>query len=375
MQTTAVTLQALAAYFFRLGMIAFGGPPAHIALMRSDLVVRRRWVASEQFDVDLATANLLPGPTSTELAIYIGMRLHGLAGALISGTCFIAPAAGAAAGLAWAYVRYGDVAWMNQLLYGVKPVALALVLHGVVQLVRGTKWNPLLVLIALAAFALLAASRIDVLLIFMLGGVAAAARSLRQHNLFNTALATLTAYANTSAAAPPAAALLWEFIKIGALIYGGGFALVGILQQTFVEHLGWITQRQLLDAIAVGQSTPGPVFTTATFIGYLVAGLPGAIAATFGIFSPAFAFVLLERRLLHQLRNAAWFTFFLQGVGVSALAAIAHASIALGRNALTDLAAVCICAGALAASAWKKIDAHWIVGVGLIISIIRLAVS
>jgi chromate transporter len=373
--TPAVSLTALATYFLRIGVIGFGGPPAHLALMRTELVERRGWLTTAQFDADLATANLLPGPTSTEMAIYVGLRLHGTAGALLAGSCFILPAAVMVCALAWAYVTWGTLDWMQSLLYGVKPVAFALVLYGILQMQRSIRWTPYATAIGLAALAALLLTSIDVLTLFLIAGAAAALRSRTVTGM--SLVFPASAYANTAALASTLslAAILWEFLKIGAVIYGGGFALIGILQQTFVEQLGWLTQRQLLDAIAVGQSTPGPVFTTATFLGYLFAGTPGAIVATIGIFAPAFLFVRLEQLLLGRLRQSAVFMQFLQGVNLAVLAALIHSSIALGRDALSDPFAALLCGAAFIALAWKKIDAHWLVGVGLVVGLIRLAIS
>lgn len=368
--TEAISPAALARYFLRLGLIGFGGPPAHIALMQADLVEKRRWLPREQFDADLATANLLPGPTSTELAIYIGMRMHGAPGAIIAGVCFILPAALIVGLLAWAYTTWGQLTWLADLLYGVKPAAFALVLHGLLQLARGTKWTAAGVCIAGASLAALLWTPIDVLLLFVLAGAAAVAASGVGVSL--RAFAPIAAYANI-AAAPTLLSVLWEFLKIGAVIYGGGFALIGILQQSLVQQLGWITQQQLLDAIAVGQSTPGPVFTTATFIGFLLGGPPGAVLATIGIFAPAFVFVRLEQVLLARIRRTPWFRTFLHGVNLAVLASLTSAALALGRDAIVDVPATLLCAAAMLAMAWKKVDAHWIVGAGLAVGLIRLA--
>jgi chromate transporter len=368
--TEAISPATLALYFLRLGLIGFGGPPAHIALMQADLVEKRRWLTREQFDADLATANLLPGPTSTELAIYIGMRMHGAPGAIIAGVCFILPAALIVGLLAWAYTTWGQLTWLADLLYGVKPAAFALVLHGLLQLARGTKWTAAGVCIAGASLAALLWTPIDVLLLFVLAGAAAVAASGVGVSL--RAFAPIAAYANI-AAAPTLLSIFWEFLKIGAVIYGGGFALIGILQQSLVQQLGWITQQQLLDAIAVGQSTPGPVFTTATFIGFLLGGPPGAVLATIGIFAPAFVFVRLEQVLLARIRRTPWFRTFLHGVNLAVLASLTSAALALGRDAIVDVPATLLCAAAMLAMAWKKVDAHWIVGAGLAVGLIRLA--
>ena len=368
----SLSVSELALYFLRLGIIGFGGPPAHIALMRTDLVEKRCWLTSEQFATDLTTANLLPGPTSTEMAIYIGYRMRGPLGALISGWCFILPAALLVGLLAWAYVTWGGLSWMQHLLYGVKPVAFALVLHGLLQMVRTTPWTPPHAVILLTAFALLQWTAIDVLLIFLLAGMAAlpSLRKTTPATLFISA----TTITSTSIVAAPLLSVLWEFLKIGTVIYSGGFALIGVLQQTIVIRLGWLTQQQLLDAIAVGQSTPGPVFTTATFIGYLVGGASGAALATIGIFAPAFVFVLAENLLLSRLKQAPQMRRFLQGVNIAVIASLVHAAIALGSSALIDPIALLLCAAAFGALWWKKIDAHWLVGVGVLVGLSRLAI-
>lgn len=365
------------AYFARLGLIGFGGPPAHIAIMRRELVEQRGWIDADQFGADLATANLLPGPTSTEMTIYIGYRLHGAAGAIGAGCMFILPAFVLVTLISMAYVAFGSVSWMQSLLYAIKPVALALVIAGVLQLgaAMRTDWRETVVFTA--ALAALLLTPVDVLLLFVLSGLLyLALKRLWQLHTSTTMLAPLTAYANgIDSATPELLSVLWVFLKIGALVYGGGFALVGIFQQLLVTDLGWLTQQQLLDGIAIGQSTPGPVFTTATFVGFLVGGLPGAVIATVGIFAPAFVFVLAESTLLKSLKQSALFRDFLRGVNAAVVASLVLASGQLGRSALIDPLTLLLCVAAFVALAWKIVDAHWLVGAGLLIGIIRLALS
>jgi chromate transporter len=372
-------LLKIALYFLKLGLIGFGGPPAHIAMMRADLVDKRKWVTSEAFNDDLATANLLPGPTSTEMTIYIGHRLAGVAGAIVSGACFILPAFFIVLALSIAYVNLGNVSAINGLLYGIKPVALALIIAGTVQLGRPVLkgWREWALLGA--AIVAILFMKIDVLVIFVIAGAGLLllTHAARVVGLAATVGDPLVRFSAQMASTDPTllGQVFFAFLKIGALIYGGGFALVGILQQEVVRNLGWITQQQLLDGIAIGQSTPGPVFTTAAFVGYLVAGIPGATLATIGIFAPAFVFVVLENKLLSGIKQNPHVQVFLRGVNVAVVASIAVASAQLAPSALVDGVTVVIAVASLIALMRFKLDAHWLIAAGLVIGVTRLLLS
>lgn len=367
------SLLDLAHYFLYLGVVGFGGPPAHIALMRVDLVERRGWVTVAEFNEDLATANLLPGPTSTELAIYMGQRLHGVLGAIVAGACFIFPAFCIVLALSFAYVQWGALPLLDQLLYGVKPVALALVMHGAVQLARplllGWREWALLLLAILAILFL----PIDILLLFVLSGILLV---VGEKVADGSALSKLSGVVLLPSVAQvsgvSAGAVFWAFLKIGALIYGGGFALIGILQQELVLGNHWLTQQQLIDGIAIGQATPGPVFTTATFIGYVIAGWGGAILATIGIFAPAFVFVVIEHRLMGWLKRMPIVKVFLRGVNLAVVASIIVAAGSIGRAALIDVASIVVLGISLVALFRFKVAAHWLVLMGLLIGVGRL---
>ena len=369
-----ISVLQLIGYFLRLGIIGFGGPPAHIAIMHSDLVEKQKWLTAAQFNEDLATANLLPGPTSTEMTIYIGYRLQGVRGAIAAGISFILPAFVIVLALSIAYVHFGTLASFTHVLYGIKPIALALVVYGTGQL-----GSPLLLswrewaLLALSTLAIVFAP-VDILLLYIAAGLV----MLSMHRIgTGTGMAAgMVSFVITAAPAGVSSlAVLLIFLKIGALIYGGGFALIGILQQELVHRLGWITQEQLLDAIAIGQATPGPVFTTATFVGYLVAGWGGAIAGTIGIFAPAFGFVILENKLLGRLKNKTIAQIFLRGVNIAVVASIIIAAAQLARDALIDPLTVVLFGGALIALVRFKLPAHWLVLIGLVIGLMRSWIS
>jgi len=341
-------LRELAFVFLRLGTTAFGGPAAHIAMMEEEVVRRRGWVSREEFLDLVGVTNLIPGPNSTEMAIHIGHRRGGWPGLLIAGMCFIVPAMLMVWGLAWMYVRYGSLPRFAGVFQMVKPVVLAVIVQALWSLGRSAARTDLLRGVGLVALtaSLMGVHELIVLLaagVFMLvlhslrrpGG--ATARCLNPMVFAGTAssvaaLPALAAVAPVSKAWP----LFLFFAKVGSVLYGSGYVLLAFLQAELVDRRGWLTQTQLLDAVAVGQFTPGPVFTTATFVGYLVAGSNGAVLATLGIFLPAFVFVAMSGPLVPRLRRSAAVAAVLDGVNVASLALMAAVAIVLGRAALSS---------------------------------------
>lgn len=321
--------------FLRLGVVAFGGPAAHTAMMREELVRRRRWLSDERFLDLMGATNLIPGPNSTELAIHLGHERAGWRGLLLAGVLFILPAAVIVTVLAWLYVEHGRTPAFEHVLYGVVPVVVAIIVWALVPLLRTvvkTWWLALLVAAGLAAY-LLGVNELVVL--FGGAAVGAAVHGLtRLRGTHGLALATLPVFGDPNAG--QLAQLFVTMLKIGAVLYGSGYVLIAFLEGDFVDRLGWITQQQLVDAVSVGQVTPGPVFTTATFVGYLVAGLPGAFVATVGIFLPSFVFVGLLTRLAGWLRSRRWTAALLDGLNATALALMAGVTWTLGRDALAD---------------------------------------
>jgi chromate transporter len=357
--------------FLRLGTIAFGGPVAHVAMMREELVRRRGWVSDERF-VDLMSAtNLIPGPNSTELAIHLGWDRARWRGLVAAGVCFILPAALIVTALAWVYVEHGRTPGAQWVLAGVVPAVLAIVvwaLVGLLPAVAKNRWLGLLAAAALAAYLL----GLNELLVLLLGGaVAGAARLVRSRRPAGPgALLAPLAVLFPDPTAGQLTQLFLTFLKIGSVLYGSGYVLLAFLEGDLVDRLGWVTQQQLLDAVSVGQVTPGPVFTTATFLGYLVAGLPGAFVATVGIFLPSFLFVGLLTRLTDRLRSTPWTSALLDGVNAASLALMAGVSWQLGRSAVDDGWAVAIFLAVLALLWRTRLNSAWYVGGGALAGIL-----
>jgi chromate transporter len=366
-------LGEVARLFLKLGVIGFGGPAAHIALMRDEVVRRRRWVTDERFLDLLGMTNLVPGPNSTEMAIHLGYTRAGWPGLLLGGSCFIVPAMLIVLTLAWLYVRFGATPTAVSALYGVIPVILAIVAQAMWGLARTAVKTPLLGGIGLAVLALSLAGVNELALLFGGGGLAVAVSGAGRRRAGVAALAAASglpglAFAQGLAAAAPAGlgTLALVFLKIGATLYGSGYVLLAFLRNDVVERLGWLTDRQLLDAIAVGQVTPGPVFTTATFIGFVLAGWTGAVVATVAIFLPSFVFVGLSHPLLPRVRGARGTAAFLDGVNVAALGLMAAVTWQLARGALTDWFAALLAVAAGALLVRTRVNSAWLVAAGAV---------
>lgn len=366
------SLAQVALLFLRLGLTAFGGPAAHIAVMENEVVRRRRWLSSERFLDLLGASNLIPGPSSTELAIFIGFEQAGWAGLVLGGTCFILPAALMVTTLAWAYVRFGALPQVAGVLYGIKPVVIAVVVQALWRLgPTAIKRSVPLALLGAAACAAFAVG-VDAVAVLAGGGVACIVlRRLASPGRGERAIAPSLLVA-TSAAAP--ASLFLTFLKIGALVFGSGYVLLAFLRADLVDRLHWLTEQQLLDAVAIGQVTPGPVFTTATFIGYLVGSRAGgasaawgAVLATVGIFLPGFVLVALVRPLVARVRKSAVASAFLDGVNVAALALMAVVTVQLAHAALVDVPTVAIALASAVALIRFRINTTWLVAGGALL--------
>jgi chromate transporter len=351
-------LRELAVLFLRLGTVAFGGPAAHIAMMEDEVVRRRRWVSHEAFLDMIDACNLIPGPNSTEMAIHIGHRRAGFVGLAVAGTCFVVPAVAITIAIAWAYVRFGSMPQVAGALYGIKPVIIAVVVQALWRLWPSAARTPRLVFITLAATAAALLGFDEIAILFATGlitvalyfvdnraqpgdgvavGAVATIPALPAHA---SAIARATALAGAAVAPFSLGTMFLLFVKIGAVLFGSGYVLIAFLQADFVDRLHWLTRGQLLDAVAVGQFTPGPVFCTATFIGYLLGSTTGSLVATIGIFLPAFIFVAISGPLLPRLRRSPIAGAFLDGVNAASLALMIAVTWDLGREAIIDLTTV-----------------------------------
>jgi chromate transporter len=335
MVTSALDVALL---FLKLGFTAFGGPAAHIAMYRDEVVARRKWLSDQEFLDLLGVTNLIPGPNSTEMAIHIGLRRAGWAGFLLAGLCFILPASGIVLALAWFYMRYGSAPQAGWLLAGVQPVVIAIILQALWGLGSKAVNGALPALAGLAALALYFINLHPVLILLICGLAVMLLKNLRlpgKANLIPLLIPIKAVTLITALAVPFSLGTLFlTFLKIGSVLYGSGYVLLAFLHADFVARLGWLTDKQLIDAIAIGQVTPGPVFTTATFIGYLLGGVPGAILGTAGIFLPSFVFVALSSAFIPRIRSSGWLGSLLDGVNVASLGLMAGVTWQLAQASL-----------------------------------------
>jgi chromate transporter len=371
----------VATLFLRLGLIAFGGPAAHIALFREEFVTRRKWLSDEEFLDMLGATNMIPGPNSTEMAIHIGYKRAGWMGLIAAGVGFILPAMLIVLALAALYVHYGNLPAAGWLLYGIKPVIIAVIVQAIWGLVEKAMKNRVLAAIGMAVFVLYLLGGNEIFLLFA-GGIVYMLYKRIQEGFSPKTVARVWFFPFAQlvfqgAAEQSLTGLFWTFLKIGSVLYGSGYVLLAFLRNDFVERLGWLTNQQLLDAVAIGQFTPGPVFTTATFIGYVImgqtnafAGIAGAIVATVGIFLPSFVFVAISQPLIPRLRQSKLFSALLDGVNIAALGLMAAVLINLAQNALVDWLSLLLAMVAAVLLLRYKVNSTWLIIGGGIIGIV-----
>ena len=403
MAHTDTQLRQLARLFLKLGTIGFGGPAAHLAMMEEEVVVRRKWVTRERFLDLLGVTNLIPGPNSTEMAIHLGYERAGWRGLLVAGTCFVVPATLITGLLAWGYVRYGALPEVLSVLAGIKPVVVTIICGALWRLGKSAvkDWRLCMIGIAVAAMAyreghpvlvLLGGALIGMLWVYARGAGGAAtawwggivagghwrrveAQSLRAAESLDasdvmrgTGAAVAVAGSGALAGASAGGVALWQlglfFLKVGAVLYGSGYVLFAFLEGGLVHDLGLLTSVQLMDAVAVGQFTPGPVLSTATFIGYLIAGPAGAVVATVGIFLPSFLFVAAVNPVIAKLRSSRLMAAFLDAANVSALGLMGAMLVRLGESALVDAFSWWMAGAALLVMISQRVSPVWLIIAG-----------
>jgi len=369
-------LREVTTYFLRLGSTAFGGPAAHIALMRHDLVEQKGWIDDAEYAQLIGLANLVPGPNSTEVALHVGRVRAGRTGMILAGIAFILPAFLMMLGLAWLYQEYGTRPRFQSVLAGIAPVVVVLIVQAILQLGRTSLRSGSTIAIALLALGAAIAGVHELAILLVAGLVAWAGWHFGTRGTSTThgfawvlavpALHQLGTLGPVLATAGPVmlAPLFLVFLQIGAVLYGSGYVLYAFLQSALVDHRHWLTERQLLDAIAMGQLTPGPLFTTATFIGFTLRGLPGAIVATVGIFLPAFVFVAASDVVMRRLRDNEAFAAFLRGVVAASIALMVFVAAVLANDAFVDGGTVLVGVAAAAVLWWKRPNPVWLIAAG-----------
>lgn len=376
-------LREVVLLFLKLGFTAFGGPAAHLGMMHDEVVKRRGWLTDQEFLDLIGATNLIPGPNSTEMAIHIGFLRAGWPGLILGGTAFIAPAMLIVLALAWAYTTYGQMPQAQWLLYGIKPVVIAIILQAIWNLGRKAARNLTLLaagLIILALYWFLHVN--EIALLFGSGAILMALGNLgrlraegpRAVLVLPPALGALAGSLAT-AASFNLPLLFLTFLKIGAVLYGSGYVLLAFLRADLVVNLHWLSDQQLLDAIAIGQVTPGPLFTSATFVGYILGGVPAALLATLGIFLPSFIFVAISNPLIPRIRSSPLVSSFLDGVNIAALSLMAAVTVQLGQASVVDLRTLLLGLLALVLLLRFRINATWLVAggalAGIALSLVR----
>lgn len=364
-------LKAVAALFLKLGVIGFGGPAAHMAMMQHEVVHKRRWISEQHFLDLMGATNLIPGPNSTEMAIHIGRERAGVRGLVVAGVCFILPAVLITALFAWLYKQYGQLPQVQPFIYGIQPAIIAIILAAIVPLAKKSVKGPQTALMGLAALALALVGMNEILVMFGAGFLALGVKAIRDRQLTSgmngilpLALLQIT---ESPMAALTNARLFLIFLKIGAILYGSGYVLFAFLDAELVAK-GLLSRHELMDAIAVGQFTPGPVFSSVTFIGYQISGWTGALLATVAIFLPSFVFVALLNPLVRRMRGSALFSAFLDAVNVASVAIIVAICYQMGKESITDWRTILIgILSILVAFSFRKVNSALIVAGGALL--------
>jgi len=379
MVSMSQNLLEVARLFLKLGFTAFGGPAAHIAMMHDEVVKRRKWLGDQEFLDLMGATNLIPGPNSTEMSIHLSYLRAGWRGLIVGGMCFIAPAMLIVTALAWVYVEFQSLPQVEWLLYGIKPVVIAIIAQALWNLGQKAVKNAFLTLVGTAVIVLYFFQFNEILLLFGGGLIVMLAANIRRltkggfSTLFLTGISGLSAFGISGLATVPFSLplLFLTFLKIGSILYGSGYVLLAFLRADLVVNFGWLTESQLIDAVAIGQVTPGPVFTTATFIGYVLAGFPGALLATLGIFLPSFILVAISNPIIPKIRNSPWVSGLLDGVNVASFGLMAAVTWQLGQASLIDPLTIVIALASLGLLVRFKVNTTWLIAGGALLGLLK----
>lgn len=379
MVSMSQNLLEVARLFLKLGFTAFGGPAAHIAMMHDEVVKRRKWLGDQEFLDLMGATNLIPGPNSTEMSIHLSYLRAGWRGLIVGGMCFIAPAMLIVTALAWVYVEFQSLPQVEWLLYGIKPVVIAIIAQALWNLGQKAVKNAFLALVGIAVIVLYFFQFNEILLLFGGGLIVMLAANIRRltkggfSTLFLTGISGLSAFGISGLATVPFSLplLFLTFLKIGSILYGSGYVLLAFLRSDLVVNFGWLTESQLIDAVAIGQVTPGPVFTTATFIGYVLAGFPGALLATLGIFLPSFILVAISNPIIPKIRNSPWVSGLLDGVNVASFGLMAAVTWQLGQASLIDPLTIVIALASLGLLVRFKVNTTWLIAGGALLGLLK----
>lgn len=357
-------LKDIAKLFLKLGIIGFGGPAAHIAMMQDEVVTKKKWLTEQNFLDLVGATNLIPGPNSTEIAIHIGHEKGGWKGLIVAGLCFILPAVFITGIFAYFYKQYGQIPEIQPFIYGIKPAIIAIILSAIFPLAKKSLKSTPIIIIGLLVLLGSLFSINEIYLMFGAGFSAlflAYLRNKKQDNIISFLPLSLLQITNTTILSATNANLFWIFLKIGAILYGSGYVLFAFLDTELVAT-GLLTRQQLIDAIAVGQFTPGPVFSSVTFIGYQINGLRGAIVSTIAIFLPSFVFVVLLNPIVKKMRNSELFSAFLDAVNVASVAIIIAVCFEMGKETITDWRTILIAVLSIViAFGYKKLNSAFVV--------------
>ena len=369
-------LAEVAKLFFKLGVTAFGGPAAHIGIIHDETVKRRKWLTDGEFLDLVGATNLIPGPNSTEMAIHIGFLRAGWPGLLVGGACFILPAMFIVLFLAWVYVHFGTAPQAGWLLYGIKPAVIAVIIQAIWNLGPKAVKGTLTAAVAACVIILYFLGVNEIVMLFAGGLIATLIANWRRlrGNVVGAFLIPLGSVSLPQVSIPFNLPVLFlTFLKIGVVLYGSGYVLLAFLRADFVVRFGWLTDQQLIDAVAIGQLTPGPILTTATFIGFVLGGTPGAILATVGIFLPSFIFVAIANPLIPRLRRSVWFSALLDGVNVASLGLMAAVTWQLGRASLIDPLTILIALVCLVLLIRFRVNSTWLIAGGALTGLLSAA--